>query len=463
MTAWATWGSFTTGRSNSWGGNIYVMVTNPPHTTSVELVGGRPSDLSKRVLCQNEAAAQSGNVVAARARCLRRPRGRDCATWPIPRRAPGRRGERLVAGLHRLKSSAGIPRRGSRNTQSCMSGPLAPRFIGTWAQPRRFPVAIAMAGRGDRSGNRVDRSAHRAARAVVLVEAIAALNRFRLSMEPKPEVRFMSTPTADIGAGRTGTVMGENLVLNMESHGFPWRSSTGPPRRWTTLSPGAARARRSSARLRIDGRGRCAEAAAQDHADGQGGQGRWTTSSSMLLPHLEPGDIIIDGGNSHFPDTIRRTKYLESKGMLYVGTGVSRRRGRRALRPVHDARRQPAAWPQVKDIFQAICRQNAGRRAVLRLGGRGRRRPLRQDGPQRHRVRRHAAHLRGLQLLKERPGHDARGDARGFRRMEQGRTRHSYLIEITRDILGLQGRRRRARWWTRSSTPPGRRAPASGR
>src|SRR6516162_7168901 len=43
----------------------------------------------------------------------------------------------------------------------------------------------------------------------------------------------------------------------------------------------------------------------------------------MLLPHLEAGDLIIDGGNSHFPDTIRRTKYLEGKGLLYVGTGVS--------------------------------------------------------------------------------------------------------------------------------------------
>ncbi len=42
-----------------------------------------------------------------------------------------------------------------------------------------------------------------------------------------------------------------------------------------------------------------------------------------LIPLLEPGDIIIDGGNSHFPDTIRRTKYVESKGLLYVGCGVS--------------------------------------------------------------------------------------------------------------------------------------------
>ena len=43
----------------------------------------------------------------------------------------------------------------------------------------------------------------------------------------------------------------------------------------------------------------------------------------QIIPHLEKGDIIIDGGNSHFPDTIRRTKYVESKGLLYIGTGVS--------------------------------------------------------------------------------------------------------------------------------------------
>src|SRR5258708_26189131 len=43
----------------------------------------------------------------------------------------------------------------------------------------------------------------------------------------------------------------------------------------------------------------------------------------QLLPHLEPGDIIIDGGNSLFEDTARRTKYVESKGLLYVGTCVS--------------------------------------------------------------------------------------------------------------------------------------------
>ena len=62
----------------------------------------------------------------------------------------------------------------------------------------------------------------------------------------------------------------------------------------------------------------------------------------LLLPHLEPGDLIIDGGNSHFPDTIRRTKYLESKGHAVRRHGRFGRRGRRAVRPLHDARRKPA-------------------------------------------------------------------------------------------------------------------------
>lgn len=73
-----------------------------------------------------------------------------------------------------------------------------------------------------------------------------------------------------------------------------------------------------------------------------------------LLPHLEEGDLIIDGGNSHFPDTIRRTKYLSEKGFRYIGTGVSggeegARHGPSIMPGGH-----PEAWPLVKDIFQAI-------------------------------------------------------------------------------------------------------------
>lgn len=74
-----------------------------------------------------------------------------------------------------------------------------------------------------------------------------------------------------------------------------------------------------------------------------------------LIPHLEPGDIIIDGGNTHFPDTIRRTKYVESKGLLYVGTGVSGGEEGALKGPSMMPGGSPAAWPFVKDIFQSIA------------------------------------------------------------------------------------------------------------
>ena len=74
----------------------------------------------------------------------------------------------------------------------------------------------------------------------------------------------------------------------------------------------------------------------------------------MLLPHLEEGDIIIDGGNSHFPDTIRRTQYVESKGMLFIGTGVSGGEEGALMGPSIMPGGSPAAWPHVKKIFQDI-------------------------------------------------------------------------------------------------------------
>ncbi|PIF02349.1 MAG: phosphogluconate dehydrogenase (NADP(+)-dependent, decarboxylating) [Draconibacterium sp.] len=74
----------------------------------------------------------------------------------------------------------------------------------------------------------------------------------------------------------------------------------------------------------------------------------------QLIPHLEPGDIIIDGGNSHFPDTIRRTEYVESKGLLYIGTGVSGGEEGALKGPSIMPGGSPKAWPYVKDIFQSI-------------------------------------------------------------------------------------------------------------
>ena len=74
----------------------------------------------------------------------------------------------------------------------------------------------------------------------------------------------------------------------------------------------------------------------------------------MLVPLLEPGDVIIDGGNSHFPDSIRRTAYLREKGLRFIGTGVSGGEEGARYGPSIMPGGDPEAWPLVKDIFQAV-------------------------------------------------------------------------------------------------------------
>ena len=78
-----------------------------------------------------------------------------------------------------------------------------------------------------------------------------------------------------------------------------------------------------------------------------------------LLPYLEKGDLLIDGGNSHFPDTARRCALLESKGMLYIGTGVSGGEEGALRGPSLMPGGSKDAWPLVKDIFQSICAHTA--------------------------------------------------------------------------------------------------------
>ena len=75
----------------------------------------------------------------------------------------------------------------------------------------------------------------------------------------------------------------------------------------------------------------------------------------QLVPHLEKGDIIIDGGNSHYPDTNRRTKKLNEKGILFIGTGVSGGEEGARFGPSIMPGGNIEAWPHVKDIFQSIA------------------------------------------------------------------------------------------------------------
>ena len=143
----------------------------------------------------------------------------------------------------------------------------------------------------------------------------------------------------------------------------------------------------------------------------------------QLVPLLEQGDIIIDGGNTHFPDT--HPPHAGARGARASSSSApaspaARRARSRARRSCPAARRRLAA--RQADL-PGDRGQGRRRHAVLRLGRQRRRRPLREDGAQRHRVRRHAAHLRGVPGHEGAARHVRRRDARGVRRVEQGRAR----------------------------------------
>ena len=149
-------------------------------------------------------------------------------------------------------------------------------------------------------------------------------------------------------------VMGENLVMNMESKGFTVAVFNRTTSKVDAFVNGRA------AGKNIIGTHSLAELAASLERPRKVMMMVKAGSPvddmiEQLLPHLEPGDIIIDGGNSHFPDTIRRTTYVESKGLLYVGTGVSGGEEGALKGPSMMPGGSPAAWPFVKPIFQAIC------------------------------------------------------------------------------------------------------------
>ena len=75
---------------------------------------------------------------------------------------------------------------------------------------------------------------------------------------------------------------------------------------------------------------------------------------------MEKGDIIIDGGNSHYPDTTRRAKALAEKGLLFVGSGVSGGEEGARFGPSLMPGGNPAAWPHIKEIFQSTAAQVHG-------------------------------------------------------------------------------------------------------
>ena len=156
-----------------------------------------------------------------------------------------------------------------------------------------------------------------------------------------------------------------------------------------------------------------------------------------LIPLMEEGDIIIDGGNSHFPDTSRRTAYVESKGLLYIGTGVSGGEEGALHGPSLMPGGSVGAWPEVKPILQAVAAKVEGGIPCCDWVG--------ENG---------AGHFvkmvhNGIEygdmqlicetymLMKELLGMTADEMHDEFARWNEGDL-DSYLIEITRDILAYK-------------------------
>lgn len=149
-------------------------------------------------------------------------------------------------------------------------------------------------------------------------------------------------------------VMGENLVLNMESKGFRVSVFNRTVEKVDKFMEGRGKG------LNIYGAHSLEDFVASLKAPRKvflmvKAGAAVDAFIDKLIPVLEPGDIIIDGGNTHFPDTARRTAYVESKGLLYVGTGVSGGEEGALKGPSMMPGGSPAAWPYVKPIFQGIC------------------------------------------------------------------------------------------------------------
>jgi 6-phosphogluconate dehydrogenase len=240
-------------------------------------------------------------------------------------------------------------------------------------------------------------------------------------------------PQADIGLVGLA-VMGENLILNMESKGFT-----------------VACFNRTVSKVDdfvLNGRAK-GKAIIGAHSIEEFVASLKTPRKIMLMvkagkavdefidlltPHLSKGDILIDGGNTHFPDTVRRTKALAEKGLLFVGTGVSGGEEGALLGPAIMPGGNPEAWKSIEPIFKAIsAKAEDGVPCCTWIGS---------DGAG-HFVKmvHNGIEYGDMQLICEAYDLMARGLGLSAKEMHKVFAEwnrgvlDSYLIEITRDIL----------------------------
>jgi len=240
---------------------------------------------------------------------------------------------------------------------------------------------------------------------------------------------------ADIGLVGLA-VMGENLVLNMESHGYTVAVYNRTVGKVDNFVNGRGKGKNVigvhtleelAANLKAPRKVMLMVKAGKPVDD----------FIELLIPHLEKGDIIIDGGNSHFPDSIRRTKYLEDKGLLFIGTGVSGGEEGALKGPSIMPGGSIAAWSHVKDIFQSISAKVAdGTPCCDWVGenGAGHFVKMVHNGIEYGDMQ---LICEAYQIMKDLLGMNADEMHEVFKEWNEGEL-ESYLIEITRDILAFK-------------------------
>ncbi|MEZ0256518.1 MAG: decarboxylating NADP(+)-dependent phosphogluconate dehydrogenase [Chthoniobacter sp.] len=239
-------------------------------------------------------------------------------------------------------------------------------------------------------------------------------------------------PTADIAVIGLA-VMGQNLIMNMNDHGFTVAAYNRTTAKVDEFLANEAKGSKVIGVYSIEEMVKNLKRPRRVMLMVKAGK-PVDEFIEHLLPHLEPGDIIIDGGNSLFDDTSRRVKYVESKGLLYIGTGVSGGEEGARNGPSIMPGGSPAAWPHVKDIFQSIAAKVADGSPCcdwVGEGGAGHYVKMVHNGIEYGDMQ---LICEAYQLMKDGLGMTPDEMSAVFAEWNKGDL-DSYLIEITRDIL----------------------------
>jgi len=241
-------------------------------------------------------------------------------------------------------------------------------------------------------------------------------------------------PHADIGLIGLA-VMGRNLALNINDHGYKLVAYNRSDQRTKDFMAGEAKDTPITPAYTLGELVNSLKKPRRIMLMIKAGEAVDHTINS-LLPMLDKGDIIIDGGNSYYPDTIRRTQNLQEKGILFIGTGISGGEQGARFGPAIMPGGNPDAWPPVKEMFQAIAAQVDGAPCCQWIG----------EGGAGHYVKmvHNGIEYGDMQLIAEAYHFMHLGLGMNHAEMQQTFSDwnrgplSSYLIEITADIMAAK-------------------------